>query len=70
MISYDQRFKELLTEFLCEFLDLFFPEIAARLDCAAPEFLDKETFTQPREGYRKELDLVVRVRHRVPASQP
>jgi hypothetical protein len=63
-ISYDQRFKELLTEFLSEFLSLFFPDIAARLDCAAPEFLDKETFTQPREGYRKELDLVVKVRYR------
>lgn len=64
MISYDQRFKELLTEFLSEFLDLFFPDLAARLDCSAPDFLDKETFTQPREGYRKELDLVVQVRCR------
>jgi hypothetical protein len=64
VISYDQRFKELLTEFFREFLDLFFPDLAARLDCTAPEFLDKETFTQPREGYRKELDLVVQVRYR------
>jgi hypothetical protein len=69
MVRYDQRFKELLTEFLEEFLELFFPMLAAQLDCSAAHFLDKETFTQPREGYRKELDLVVRVRSRTTGQE-
>jgi len=45
VIPYDQRFKELLTGFPVGFLALCFPAMAARLDCAAPEFLDKETFS-------------------------
>jgi hypothetical protein len=69
MAIYDQRFKELLTEFLSEFLELFFPTLAAQLDCSVVHFLDKETFTQPREGYRKELDLVVRVRSRATGGE-
>ncbi|HIE52087.1 MAG TPA: DUF4351 domain-containing protein [Armatimonadetes bacterium] len=50
--------------FLPEFVRLFFPHIAAQLDCSHPHFLDKELFTQPREGVRKLLDLVVEVQRR------
>lgn len=42
-MSYDERFKALLTVFFREFLELFFPEIAERIDWRKkPEFLDKE----------------------------
>jgi hypothetical protein len=54
-------FKELLRAFFREFLELFFPEVAARLDFARVMFLDKEVFTDVPEGSRRELDLVAQV---------
>jgi hypothetical protein len=50
-----------LRAFFREFLELFFPEVAARLDFARVVFLDKEVFTDVPEGSRRELDLVARV---------
>jgi hypothetical protein len=47
-----------LRAFFREFLELFFPEVAARLDFARVVFLDKEVFTDVPEGSRRELDLV------------
>jgi hypothetical protein len=58
---HDQLFKELLRVFFREFLELFFPEVAARLDFARVVFLDKEVFTDVPEGSRRELDLVAQV---------
>jgi hypothetical protein len=49
-----------LRAFFREFLELFFPEVAARLDFARVVFLDKEVFTDVPEGSR-ELDLVAQV---------
>lgn len=58
----DQLFKELLQSFFREFLELFYPEVAERLDFERGlTFLDKETFTDFPEGSRREADLVVRV---------
>ena len=57
----DQLFKELLRAFFREFLELFYPEVAARLDFARTTFLDKETFTDLPEGSRREMDLVAQV---------
>ncbi|MGH8066228.1 MAG: Rpn family recombination-promoting nuclease/putative transposase [Candidatus Entotheonellia bacterium] len=47
--------------FFHEFLELFFPEVAARLDFGRVVFLDKEVFTDVPEGSRRELDLVAQV---------
>jgi hypothetical protein len=51
-IDHDRLFKELLTTFFWEFLDLFFPDVAAYTDRASLEFLDKEVFTDITEGER------------------
>jgi hypothetical protein len=50
-----------LRAFFREFLELFFPEVAARLDFACVVFLDKEVFTDVPAGSRRELDLVAQV---------
>lgn len=57
----DQLFKELLRAFFREFLELFYPDVAAGLDFARVTFLDKETFTDLPEGSRREADLVAQV---------
>jgi hypothetical protein len=57
-MDHDRLFKELLTAFFSEFLELFFPETAAALDRSSIEFLDKEVFSDlPIQ--RREADLVV-----------
>ncbi|MCG8348609.1 MAG: Rpn family recombination-promoting nuclease/putative transposase [Chloroflexales bacterium] len=60
MIDHDAVFKQLLTAFFVEFLDLFAPEVLAMLDPARLTFLDKETFGDPPIRERREADLVVR----------
>ena len=50
MIDHDRLFKELLTTFFVEFLELFFPEVAAYLEPDSLEFLDKEVFTDVTSG--------------------
>ncbi len=57
----DQLFKELPHSFFREFLELFFPELAARLEFSRVQFLDKELFTDFPEGSRREPDLVAQV---------
>ena len=44
MIDHDRLFKELLTTFFLEFVDLFFPEVSAYLERESWVFLDKEGF--------------------------
>ena len=63
-MDHDRLFKELLTAFFREFLELFFPGLAAKLDPDSIEFLDKELFTDVTQGDRHEADLVVRARFR------
>jgi len=60
-MPHDQLFKELLQAFFREFMELFFPDIAARLDFARVTFLDKETFTDVPQGDQRRADLVARV---------
>ncbi len=59
-ISRDQLFKELITTFFCEFLQLFLPEIAAEIDPESIEFLDKETFGDALSGEVLEANLVAK----------
>ena len=60
-MAQDQLFKELLREFFREFIELFYPQVAERLDFDRVEFLDKEAFTDLPKGRRREADLLVRV---------
>jgi hypothetical protein len=66
MADHDQRFKTLRREFFVEFLRLFYPAWAARFDLTRLEWLDKEVFTDPPQGQRREVDLAVRL----PLLQP
>ena len=63
-MDHDRLFKELLTVFFAEFVELFLPRVAAGLDRASVEFLDKEVFTDVGTGDRHEVDLLARVRLR------
>lgn len=67
--NHDALFKQLLTEFFVEFLELFAPDLAADLDRTSLVFLDKETFGELLDPERREADLVVQARlHGEPAS--
>jgi hypothetical protein len=63
-MDHDWLFKKLLTTFFAEFLQLFFPGLAAYLDPDSVEFLDKELFTNVKQGERQEADLVAHARFR------
>jgi len=60
-MGHDQLFKDFLRAFLREFLELFFPDAAARLNFKTAHFLDKELFTDVPEGSVREADLVAQV---------
>jgi hypothetical protein len=64
MIDHDRLFKELLSTFFREFLELFAPELAAAVDPKSLEFLDKETFTAEPVGELHVVDLLARVQLR------
>jgi hypothetical protein len=63
-VSHDRLFKELLENFFMEFLELFFPEVAAYVDPSSLEFLPQEVFTDVTRGETHRVDLVVRARFR------
>src|SRR5262249_2010701 len=62
MRDHDRLFKELISTFFVEFLDLFLPEVLAYVEAQSIEFLDKEIFTDVTSGERLEPDLVAKVR--------
>ncbi|HEY6332526.1 MAG TPA: DUF4351 domain-containing protein [Blastocatellia bacterium] len=62
MIDHDRLFKELISTFFLEFIDLFFPQVRAYIDDASIDFLDKEIFTDVTSGERHEVDLVAKLR--------
>ena len=61
-MDHDRLFKELLTSFFVEFVQLFLPDVAAYLDPNSVEFLDKEVFTDVTAGEKHEVDLLVKAR--------
>lgn len=64
MIDHDRLFKELISTFFVEFLELFIPEILTYLDRDSIIFLDKEIFTDITAGERYEADLIVKAKFR------
>jgi predicted transposase/invertase (TIGR01784 family) len=69
-IDHDQLFKQLLSTFFLDFLDLFVPELAINIDRDNLEFLPQEYFTDIVEGERRAMDLVVRVNLRHRPNEP
>lgn len=61
-IDHDRLFKELLSTFFLEFLDLFFPEVTSYIEPGSLTFLDKEVFTDVTSGEKHEADLVAQLR--------
>lgn len=57
-INHDQLFKELLTTFFVEFIELFFPAILEYLDTDSITFVDKELFTDLVRGEKNIMDIV------------
>ena len=49
-VSHDQNFKELISTFFMEFLELFLPEFAATIDPTSVTFLQQEYFVDLVEG--------------------
>lgn len=64
MIDHDRLFKELLSTFLVEFIELFLPEMMAYLEPSSITFLDKEVFTDVTAGDKYEADLIAQVQFR------
>jgi hypothetical protein len=67
---HDQRFKRLLQEFFAEFLQLFFPEWAARFDFSGIEWHDKELLSDVGEGESRYVDLLAKLPTREPIPGP
>lgn len=64
MIDHDRLFKELLSTFFVEFIELFLPDVMAYLEPDSLTFLDKEVFTDVTAGERYEADLLVQAQWR------
>ena len=64
-MDHDRLFKELLSTFFLEFLDLFLPDVSAALDrTAAVVPMDKEIFTDVTRGEKHEVDVLMKARFR------
>jgi hypothetical protein len=63
-MDHDRLFKQLLTVFSAEFIELSLPGVAAYVDRESVEFLDKEVFTDVTSGERHEVDLLAKARFR------
>ena len=61
MTNHDRLFKELITTFFVEFIELFFPEVRGYLEVASIEFLDKEVWTDVPAGLLRQPDAIARV---------
>jgi predicted transposase/invertase (TIGR01784 family) len=67
-IDHDRLFKELLSTFFLEFIELFFPSVMDYLDPDSVTLLDKEVFTDVTAGEKRETDLIAQVRFRGKSS--
>jgi predicted transposase/invertase (TIGR01784 family) len=61
MTDHDRVFKELLTTFFVEFLELFLPDVARRIDRESIAFLPQEYFADLTTGDTKIVDLLAQV---------
>ncbi|MEM6752032.1 MAG: Rpn family recombination-promoting nuclease/putative transposase, partial [Cyanobacteria bacterium P01_C01_bin.38] len=63
-IDHDRLFKELISTFFIEFLELFLPLVARDIDRDSIQFLPQEVFNDVTSGEKKEIDLLVKVKYR------
>ena len=64
-MDHDRLFKELLTTFFSEFVDLFLPDVSAVLDRnVAVVPMDKEVFSDVTLGEKHEVDVLMKARFR------
>lgn len=63
-IDHDRLFKELISTFFIEFIDLFLPQVASDIDRDSIRFLPLEVFNDVTSGEKKEIDLLVEVKYR------
>lgn len=68
MIDHDRLFKELLSTFFSEFIELFLPDVAGYIERDSISFLNQEIFTNITSGERREVDLLAQVRF--PVKRP
>ncbi|MFM5888662.1 MAG: Rpn family recombination-promoting nuclease/putative transposase [Dolichospermum sp.] len=61
-IDHDRLFKELISTFFIEFIELFFPQVLKYIDTNSVSLLDKEIFTDVTAGDKYETDLIAKVR--------
>lgn len=61
MPDHDQHFKKLIETCFADLVRIVVPRIAPKLHLDRPTFLDKEQFTDTREGEHRRLDLVAQV---------
>jgi predicted transposase/invertase (TIGR01784 family) len=62
MTDHDQLFKELLSTFFIEFLELFLPQVADAIDQDSVTFLPQEYFADLTLGEKQVIDLLAEVR--------
>ncbi|MEA5507666.1 Rpn family recombination-promoting nuclease/putative transposase [Halotia wernerae UHCC 0503] len=63
-IDHDRLFKELISTFFIEFLDLFLPDVARDIDRDSIQFLPELVLTDVTEGEKKNIDLLAKVKYR------
>ena len=61
-LNHDRLFKELLSTFFLEFIELFFPQVADYLEPNTLHLLDKEVFTDVTSGDEHIADLIAQVK--------
>ena len=61
-IDHDKLFKELLTTFFQEFIELFFPDYFPLIDFRETEFLSEEIFTDIQNKEKKRIDILAKVK--------
>jgi LPS O-antigen subunit length determinant protein (WzzB/FepE family) len=60
LIDHDRLFKELLTTFFTEFLELFLPDVVAFIEPNTLEAMDKEIFTDVTAGEKHLVDILMK----------
>ncbi|MBF2017876.1 MAG: Rpn family recombination-promoting nuclease/putative transposase [Rivularia sp. T60_A2020_040] len=63
-INHDRLFKELISTFFIEFIELFLTEIASDIDKNSIQFLPEEVLTDVTAGEKKVIDLLVKVKYK------
>jgi len=62
MTEHDRLFKELLSTFFVEFLDLFLPQVSSQIERDSVRFLPQEYFADLTTGEKKIIDLLAEVK--------